>query len=152
MKEQHASIEVDFENGVRWTGEYIRTLPPSNKIRQFIIYIGEIRIHFDLFCCFYDLLSKFHWNGVRIHFDVNVATKPKIIKYMTDFCSNVIYSDHMMHLVVIDKEIVWNCPSNLFENDSFVDGYLRYDSIQLASEALNCINEKDKMIKGLFAL
>lgn len=152
MKEQHASIEVDFENGVRWTGEYIRTLPPSNKIRQFIIYIGEIRIHFDLFCCFYDLLSKFHWNGVRIHFDVNVATKPKIIKYMTDFCSNVIYSDHMMHLVVIDKEIVWNCPSNLFENDSFVDGYLRYESIQLASEALSSMDDKDEINEGLFAL
>ena len=117
-----------------------------------INHIGEIRIHFDLFCCFYDLLSKFHWNGVRIHFDVNVSTKPKTIKYMTDLCSNVIYSDHMMHLVVIDKEIVWNCPSNLFENDSFVDVYLRYESIQLASEALNCMNEKDKMIEGLFAL
>ena len=39
MKEQHASIEVYFENEVKWTGEYIRTLPPSNKIWQFMIYI-----------------------------------------------------------------------------------------------------------------
>lgn len=71
---------------------------------------------------------------------------------MTDLCSNVIYSDHMMYLVVIDKEIVWNCPSNLFENDSFADGYLRYGSIQLANEALNSVNDKDEINERLFAL
>ena len=57
-----------------------------------------------------------------------------------------------MHLIVIDKEIVWNCPSDLFENDEFVDGYLRYESIQLASEALNSVNDKEEINEGLFAL
>lgn len=71
---------------------------------------------------------------------------------MTDLCSNVIYSNHMMHLIVIDKEIVWNCPSNLFENNSFVDGYLKYESIQLASEALNSVNDKVEINERLFAL
>ena len=107
---------------------------------------------FESFYQLYDLLSKLHWNGIRIHFVVNDKTNPQIIKYMTGLGGNVIYSEHTMHLIVIDKEVVWNCPSDLFESDSFADGYLRYESIQLASEALSCMNEKDEINEGLFAL
>ena len=107
---------------------------------------------FESFYQFYDLLSKLHWNGIRIHFVVNDKTNPQIIKYMTGLGGNVIYSEHTMHLIVIDKEIVWNCPSDLFESSNFEDGYLRYESIQLASEALSCMNEKDEINEGLFAL
>ena len=107
---------------------------------------------FDSFYQYYDLLSKLHWNGIRIHFVVNDKTNPQIIKYMTGLCGNVIYSEHTMHLIVIDKEIVWNCPSDIFENDSFSDGYLRYESVQLASEALSSVNDKDEINEGLFAL
>ena len=107
---------------------------------------------FDSFYQYYDLLSKLHWNGVRIHFVVNDKTNPQIVKYMTGLGGNVIYSEHTMHLIVIDKEIVWNCPSDLFENDESVDGYLRYESIQLASEALNSVNDKEEINEGLFAI
>ena len=107
---------------------------------------------FDSFYQYYDLLSKLHWNGIRIHFIVNDKTNPQIVKYMTGLGGNVIYSEHTMHLIVIDKEIVWNCPSDLFENDEFVDGYLRYESIQLASEALNSVNDKEEINEGLFAI
>ena len=71
---------------------------------------------------------------------------------MTGLGGNVICSEHTMHLVVIDKEIVWNCPSDLFENGGSVDGYLRYESVQLASEALNSVNDKEEINEGLFAL
>ena len=107
---------------------------------------------FDSFYQYYDLLSKLHWNGIRIHFVVNDKTNPQIVKYMTGLGGNVIYSEHTMHLIVIDKEIVWNCPSDLFESGNFEDGYLRYESIQLASEALSSVNDKDEINEGLFAL
>lgn len=107
---------------------------------------------FESFYQFYDLLSKLHWNGIQIHFVVNDKTNPQIVKYMTGLGGNVIYSEHAMHLIVIDKEIVWNCPSDLFESGNFEDGYLRYESIQLASEALSSVNDKDEINEGLFAL
>lgn len=107
---------------------------------------------FDSFYQYYDLLSKLHWDGVRIHFVVDDKANPQIVKYMTGLGGNVIYSEHTMHLIVIDKEIVWNCPSDLFENGGSVDGYLRYESVQLASEALSCVNEKEEINEGLFAI
>ena len=60
---------------------------------------------FESFYQLYDLLSKLHWNGIRIHFVVNDKTNPQIVKYMTGLGGNVIYSEHTMHLIVIDKEI-----------------------------------------------
>ena len=107
---------------------------------------------FESFYQFYDLLSKLHWNDIRIHFVVKDKTNSQIVKYMTGLGGNVIYSEHTMHLIVIDKEIVWNCPSDLFESGNFVDGYLRYESIQLASEALSSVNDKDEINEGLFML
>ncbi len=108
---------------------------------------------FDQFKQYYDSLLKAHEKGIHIHFVVNERIDKTVLKYMEGLGGNVIYSTNLKKMVVIDRNIVWNCSEDIFceqEKDSY---FTRYMSVKLSDEILGEIDIKQEEIKeGLFLL
>lgn len=108
---------------------------------------------FDELYQYYDSLLKAHEKGIHIHFVVNKNIDDKALKYMQGLGGNIIYSSNIKKMIVVDRNIVWNCSVDIFGNKEKDSYFTRYTSVKLSEEILSEINIKREEIKeGLFLL
>ena len=117
------------------------------------IVIFSVNPIFNEFYQYYDSLLKAHEKGIHIHFIVNEDIDERVLKYMQGLGGNVIYSSYIKKMIVIDRNIVWNCAVDIFGNKEKDSYFTRYNSVKLSDEILSEINIKREEVKeGLFLL
>ncbi len=59
----------------------------------------------------------------------------------------------MKKMIVIDRNIVWNCSVDIFRNQTNESYFTRYSSVKLSDEILSEINiTREEIKEGLFLL
>ncbi len=129
-----------------------KILNDFNSAKNEIIIFSSNPI-FEEFNKYYDSLLKAHEKGIHIHFVVKKDTDEKVLKYMQGLGGNVVYSNNMKKMIVIDRNIVWNCSVDIFRNQTNESYFTRYCSVKLSDEILSEIKDvKEEIKEGLFLL
>lgn len=129
-----------------------KILNDFNSAKNEIIIFSSNPI-FEEFNKYYDSLLKAHEKGIHIHFFVKKDTDEKVLKYMQGLGGNVVYSNNMKKMIVIDRNIVWNCSVDIFRNQTNESYFTRYCSVKLSDEILSEIKDvKEEIKEGLFLL
>lgn len=117
------------------------------------IIIFSYGANIEQFQSYYVLLQKQYERGVKLYFVVNKDIEEDVLNYMEGLGGNVIYTTHNKHLVLIDKELVWNCSDDLFDSSSNESYYTRHIDSKLCEEIIMSIKEyKQERLDGLFSI